>query len=221
MNILIVEDDKETLDVLAFSFKEKGFVVDVATDGEAGSYKSRINNYDLIILDNMLPYKTGRQICSEIRNSGNSVPIIMLSVKSEIDTKVDLFNLGIDDYIVKPFSFSELLARAKALLRRPQKIENDILCIEDIFLDAKKHTVTQLNKEIHLTPKEFSLLEYLTRNRGKVLSRREILEHVWDLNANLFTNTVETHIANLRKKLKQKSQNEFIHTISGAGYKIN
>jgi len=220
MNLLIVEDDKETLDVLASFLKEKGFVIDIAEDGKIGSYKAQVNVYDLIILDNVLPKKDGRQICSEIRKNGNNVPIIMLSVKSEIDTKVDLLDVGVDDYIVKPFSFSELLARIKAVLRRPHKIEGEILHIKDIALDTQKHTVIQSNKEIHLTPKEFFLLEYLIRNRGKVLSRMEILEHVWDTNADLFTNTVETHILNLRKKLKQKNNKEFIHTISGTGYKI-
>lgn len=221
MNLLVVEDDKETRNFLKSSLKAEGFVVDTAEDGKAGSYKANLNDYDLIVLDIELPYKNGRQVCSELRSSGKNMPIIMLSVKGEIDTKVDLLRTGADDYLTKPFSFTELSARIKALLRRPQKIENDILCIEDLVLDNGSRTVARAGKEVYLTPKEFFLLEYLMRNRGRVMSRQALLEHVWDVNADPFTNTVETHIVNLRKKLKQKNKREIICTVSGAGYKIN
>lgn len=221
MNLLVVEDDKETRNFLKSSLKVEGFVVDTAEDGKAGSYKASVNDYDLIVLDIELPYKNGRQICSELRSSGKNMPIIMLSVKGEIDTKVDLLQTGADDYLVKPFSFTELSARIKALLRRPQKIENEVLCIDDLVLDAGSRTVARAEKEICLTPKEFFLLEYLMRNRGRVMSRQALLEHVWDVNADPFTNTVETHIVNLRKKLKQKNKREIICTVSGTGYKIN
>ena len=221
MNLLVVEDDKETRNFLKSSLKAEGFVVDTAEDGKAGSYKASVNDYDLIVLDIELPYKNGRQICSELRASGKNMPIIMLSVKGEIDTKVDLLQTGADDYLTKPFSFTELSARIKALLRRPQKIEGEVLCIGDLVLDAGSRTVARAGKEVGLTPKEFFLLEYLMRNRGRVMSRQALLEHVWDVNADPFTNTVETHIVNLRKKLKQKNKREIICTVSGTGYKIN
>lgn len=220
MNLLIVEDDKETLDFLKPSLKAEGFVVDVAEDGEAGSYKAKLNNYDLIILDIGLPRKDGRQVCSEIRAAGKGMPILMLSIKGEIETKVDLLSIGADDYVTKPFSYAELAARVKALMRRPQKAEDDILRVDEIELNLPKRAVYRSGKEIHLAPKEFFLLEYLLRNRGRVLTRQTILEHVWDMNADLFTNTVETHVVSLRRKLKPRNRN-FIRTVSGTGYVID
>lgn len=221
MNILIVEDDKETLNFLKLSLMAEGFVVDTAEDGDNGYYKTKINDYDLIILDIGLPQKDGRQICSEIRSEGKSMPILILSVKGEIDTKVDLLNLGADDYITKPYSYIELVARVKTLMRRTKILEDEILCVDDIELNLPKRSVYQTGKKIHLTPKEFFLLEYLLRNRGRVLTRQAILEHVWDMNADLFTNTIETHIAMLRQKLKGKKKDNFIRTVSGSGYVID
>lgn len=221
MNILIVEDDKETLNFLKLSLMAEGFVVDTAEDGDNGYYKTKINDYDLIILDIGLPRKDGRQICSEIRSEGKSMPILILSVKGEIDTKVDLLNLGADDYITKPYSYIELVARVKTLMRRTKILEDEILCVDDIELNLPKRSVYQTGKKIHLTPKEFFLLEYLLRNRGRVLTRQAILEHVWDMNADLFTNTIETHIAMLRQKLKGKKKDNFIRTVSGSGYVID
>lgn len=220
MNILIVEDDKEALDFLKDSFRAEGFVVDTADDGEDGSYKARVNTYDIVILDIGLPRKDGRQIASELREGGKTMPILILSTSGEIEDKAELLNIGADDYMTKPFSFIELLARVRALLRRPEKIEGEVLHCDDVILDVRKHTVTRENKQIHLTPKEFLLLEYLLRNESRVLSRAEILEHVWDVNADLFTNTVETHIMNLRNKLRQKNKREIIHTVLGSGYKL-
>jgi two-component system OmpR family response regulator len=220
MNILIVEDNEETLSFLQSSLEEEGFVVDVATDGRAGSSKARNKNYDVIILDNMLPQKDGLQVCSEIRAAGKSVPIIMLSVRSEVATKVELLNAGVDDYLTKPFVFKELLARIKALLRRPKKVERKVLKVGDLILDMQRHSITRGSKEIRLSPKELVLLEYLIRNRGLVISRVSLFEHVWDMNVDPCTNTIEAHIFNLRKKINQKGKRELIHTISGVGYKI-
>jgi len=222
MNLLIVEDDKDMLDTLCESFKESGFVVDSAEDGEKGLYKASVNNYDAIVLDINLPKKDGKQVCSEIRNAGKNTPIIMLSVKYDVDTKVDLLNIGADDYLSKPFSYAELSARVKALLRRPRDIiKGDILCIDDLTLDTKKRTVIRDKKDIHLTPKEFFLLEFLMRNRGTVMPRMAILEHVWDLEADLFTNTIETHIATIRRKINFKNKRDLIQTVSSGGYKID
>ncbi|MDO8578038.1 MAG: response regulator transcription factor [Dehalococcoidales bacterium] len=221
MNLLIVEDDKETLEFLKPSLMAEGFVVDVAEDGEAGSYKGKTNDYDLIILDIGLPRKNGRQVCSEIRSAGKSMPILILSVKGEIETKVDLLSIGADDYITKPFSYVELAARVRALMRRPDKMEDEIFRVDDIELNLPKRSVHRAGKEVHLAPKEFFLLEFLLRNRGRVLTRQTILEHVWDMNADLFTNTVETHVTILRRKLKGKSKDDFIRTVSGTGYVID
>ncbi len=221
MNLLIVEDDKDMLDALSESFRENGFVVDSAEDGERGLYKASINDYDVIVLDINLPKKDGRQVCSEIRSAGKNTPIIMLSVKYDVDTKVDLLNIGADDYLSKPFSYVELSARVKALLRRPRDIiKGDVLCIDDLTLDTKKRMVIRDKKEIHLTPKEFFLLEFLMRNRGTVMPRMAILEHVWDLEADLFTNTIETHIATIRRKINFRNKRDLIQTISSGGYKI-
>jgi DNA-binding response OmpR family regulator len=220
MNILIVEDNKETLDFLRYSLEKEGFVVDTAPDGKVGSSKARTNNYDIIILDNTLPFKEGREICTEIRSRGSSVPIIMLSALTEVYTKVGLLEEGADDYMTKPFSFEELLARIKALLRRSKKIESETLTVSNLCLNTGSHIVKRGFKTIHLTQKEYILLEYLMRNRGTVISRSEILEHVWDTNADPFTNTVEMHILNLRTKVRQTGRRELIHTISGIGYKL-
>ncbi len=221
MNLLLVEDDKEIVDSLTSFFKEKGFVVDAAFDGDTGLQKAQRNDYDIIILDKGLPNKDGLEVCSSIRVAGKQMPILILSVKSEIGTKAELLNAGADDYMTKPFSFAELIARVNALLRRPKKIEHTKLQIDDLIVDIEGRKVMRGQKEIHLTTKEFSLLEYLLRNHGKAISRQEILEHVWDMNADPFTNTVETHILTLRRKIEGKRGNKIIQTVPGIGYKID
>lgn len=220
MNLLLIEDDTEIVSSLTPQLKERGFVVDVAFDGEEGLAKAQKNNYDIIILDKGLPKKDGLEVCASIRTAGKHMPILILSVKSEIDTKTELLDAGADDYMTKPFSFKELIARINALLRRPEKVEHTILRIGDLTVDIEGRTVMRGNKKLHLTTKEFSLLEYFLRNRGKALSRQEILEHVWDINADPFTNTIETHLVNLRKKIEGKNGKKVIHTIPGVGYKI-
>lgn len=222
MRLLIVEDEKEILNFLKPSLEAECFAVDIAEDGEKGAYLARTNDYDIIILDNMLPKKSGSEICQEIRSLGKTVPIIILSALSDVNKKVELLNIGADDYLTKPFSFQELVARIKTLLRRPAPIKSDILQIDDLSLDLRKNSVTRGEEEIKLTRKEFMLLEYLLRNPGLVLSRSMIMEHVWDMNADPFSNTIEAHILSLRKKIKTKnSQKELIHTIPGRGYKVD
>lgn len=220
MNLLLIEDDKEIVSSLTPQLKERGFVVDVAFDGEEGLAKAQKNDYDIIILDKGLPKKDGLEVCASIRTTGKHMPILILSVKSEIDTKTDLLNAGADDYMTKPFSFKELMARINALLRRPEKVEHTTLRIGDLTADIEGRAVTRGNKKLHLTTKEFSLLEYFLRNRGKALSRQEILEHVWDINADPFTNTIETHILTLRNKIESKKGERIIQTVPGVGYKI-
>ncbi len=221
MRILVVEDEKEIREFLKPSLEEEGFSVDTAEDGEKGLFLALTNDYDLLILDNMLPKKEGREVCKEIRKEGKKVPIIMLSVQSEVVTKVDLLNSGADDYLTKPFSFEELLARVKAILRRPNKIEEEVLKVDDLVLDTSTQIVKRGKRSIYLTRKEFALLEHLMKNISKVLSRGIIMEHVWDMNADPFSNTIESHILNIRKKIREKGKSNLIFTIPGRGYKID
>ncbi len=221
MKVLIIEDEKEIAEFLKKSLEAENYVVDVAHDGEKGSFLARTNDYDIILLDNIMPKKTGKQVCEEIRRDGKDVPILMISVKSEVTTKVDLLNAGADDYLTKPFSLDELLARIRALLRRPQKIETEILKVDDLVLDTSKHKVMRGDKEIYLTKKEFMLLKYLMKNAGIVLSRGMILEHVWDMSVDAFSNTIESHIRSLRRKIDLPGKKKLIHTIPGFGYKID
>lgn len=220
MRVLLIEDEKEIVNFLKPSLEAECFTVDVSFDGAKGSYLARTNDYDLIILDYILPKMDGKTVCEKIREDNKSVPIIMLTVKSEVEDKVALFNAGVDDYISKPFSFVELLARIRAILRRPQKIEEEILKIDDLILDIKGHTVKLGENEVYLTRKEFSLLAYLMKNKGNVVSRGMIMEHVWDMNADPFSNTIEAHILNLRRKIDISDDRKFIHTIPGRGYKF-
>jgi len=220
MRILVVEDEKNIAEFIKDSLRSEFFAVDIATDGEAGSTFARTNDYDLVILDLGLPKKKGQEVLAEIREKGKIVPILVLSVKSETSTKVELLNAGADDYLIKPFSLEELMARVKALLRRPKKIENETLVMDDLQLNTKSFSVKRKNKDIYLTRKEFMLLEYLLRNQGIVLSRSMIMEHVWDMNADPFSNTIESHILSLRKKIDLPGSRRLIQTIPGRGYKL-
>lgn len=221
MRILLIEDEKAIINFLKPSLESECFIVDVAEDGERGSFLARTNEYDLIILDYIMPKKNGAQVCREIRKEGKDVPIIMLTVKSDIDDKVNLFNAGVDDYITKPFSLGELLARVKAILRRPRRSEREILKVDDLTFDTKSYAVKRGAKEIYLTRKECALLEYLMKNKGWVISRGMIIEHVWDINFDPFSNTIESHILNLRRKIDLPDKKKLIHTLPGRGYKID
>lgn len=221
MRILIVEDDPKINSFLKGALESEYFVVDSAVDGEEGISFARTNVYDVIILDSMLPKWGGIDVCLVLREEGNTTPIIGLSVRSETVNKVQFLNAGADDYLTKPFSFEELIARVRALLRRPQVLQTEVLEIEDVALNARRHVVTKNGAEVYLTRKEFLLLEYLMQNKGTVLTRGMILEHVWDMNADPFSNTIETHIMSLRKKIDPKGQSRLIQTVSGVGYKID
>ncbi len=221
MKILIIEDEKDIRDFLKVSFDAEMFTVDVAEDGEKGFQLARTNSYDLVLMDNVLPKKSGTEICRELRENGKTMPIIMLSVQSEPLQKIDLLNMGADDYITKPFTFGELLARVRAVLRRPKQLEGEVLELHDLTIDIAKHKVFRAGQEIYLTRKEFELLEYLMRNRGTVVSRGSIIEHIWDMHADPFSNTIETHILNLRKKIDHQSAQKLIQTVPGRGYKVD
>ncbi len=221
MRALVIDGEGAVRDLLTQNLKAHCFAVDVAKDGNQGSYLARTNEYDIIILDNMMPEKNGEEVCAEIRATGRTVPIIVLSVLSETGRKVELLNAGADDYMTKPFSFEELMARIRALQRRPNKIEGDILTIDDLELDIKNQSVKRDGDGIYLTRKEFMLLEYLMRNQGTVLSRSMIMEHVWDMDSDPFSNTIESHILSLRKKLQNNGRPKLIYTVPGRGYKID
>jgi DNA-binding response OmpR family regulator len=220
MRILVVEDEEKIARFLKESLEAEYFAVDTAEDGEKGSYLARVNEYDLVVLDNMLPKKDGLQVCEEIRAAGKTMPILMLSVKTSSRDKVDLLDAGADDYLAKPFALEELLARVRALLRRPAAMESDQLEVEGVALDVKGGTVKRDGEDVYLTRKEFMLLQYLMRNEGVVLSRGMILEHVWDMSVDIFSNTIESHILSLRKKLKDTGKDRIIQTIPGRGYRM-
>jgi DNA-binding response OmpR family regulator len=221
MRILIVEDEEGIATFLKAGLESEYFAVDVAEDGEKGSYMGRTNDYDVIILDNMLPKKDGSEVCDEIRKHGKTTPIIMLSAVSELGVKINLLNKGADDYLTKPFSLEELIARIRALLRRPNAISSELLQVDNLVMDTKKHITSRGNKEIYLTKKEFMLLELLMRNKGAVVSRGSIMEHVWDMNVDPFSNTIESHILNIRKKISSKGKKDLVYTLPGIGYKID
>lgn len=220
MRILLVEDELQIAEFLKKSLEAECFAVDVTSDGETGSYLARTNTYDILILDNMLPKRTGLEICKEVRAAGLTTPILILSVRSETTTKVSLLDAGADDYLIKPFSLQELLARVRALLRRPTHMTDERLVIDTLSLDTKKREVYHDGERLTLTRKEYALLELLMRNPGTVLSRGMIIEHVWDMTSDPFSNTIESHMRSLRKKIDAKRSQKLFHTISGVGYRL-
>jgi two-component system copper resistance phosphate regulon response regulator CusR len=225
MRILIIEDDSDTLEFLTKSLKEKGFAVDAAEDGEEGSYLARTNDYDLIILDYGLPKKDGFVVCREIREQEHDTrkhtPIIMLSITGDAPIKIEGLSHGADDYVTKPFFFDEVLARVQAILRRPRIRESSRITIDNLIIDSDRQEVIRGKESVYLTRKEFALLEFLARHSGQVVSRSAIAEHVWDINADPFSNTIETHILNLRKKIDRTAKRKLIHSVPGRGYKID
>ncbi len=221
MKILIVEDDPEMREFLRDGFEAESSTVDTADNGADGSYLARTNEYDVIILDYSLPKKNGGIICDEIRAAGKTTPIIFLSVMGEIYHKVNSLEKGADDYMTKPFSFKELRARVRAVARRPHKIESNMLCVGDLVLDGEKQTVLRGQTGIYLTRKEFNLLHFLMKNPGMVLSRSVIMERVWSAESDPFSNTIESHILNLRKKINVGRKKDLIRNVPGRGYSIN
>ena len=221
MRILIVEDDADTREAVQIGLEQEAFIVDEASDGDKGSYAARTNDYDLIILDYILPRKNGWEVCREVRASGKTMPILVLTVRSSIDDKIEFLNCGADDYLTKPFAFFELLARVRALLRRPHGMEPVVLTLDDLTVDTHRQRVIRGKKQIYLTRKEFSLLEYLMKHKGSVVSRGMIMEHVWNAESDPFSNTIEAHILNVRKKVDIDKDKKLIQTVPGRGYKID
>lgn len=220
MKILAIEDDPSVAEMLRIGFQSDTHAVDIATSGTEGSFMARSYDYDVILLDYALPGKNGITVCKDIRGNGKNTPIIFLSVNGDTETKVDALESGADDYVTKPFSMSELRSRVKAVRRRNPAIKNSELKIHDLILDTRFHQAIRADKRIPLTKKEFSLLEYMMHNKGMVLSRSMIMEHVWTADSDPFSNTVEAHIRNLRKKLNSGKKPNLIANIPGHGYLI-
>lgn len=221
MRILIVEDEKKVSDFLRKGFQAEAFSVDVAEDGDRGSLLARSESYDLVILDVMLPRKDGMQVLREIRQEKNNTPVLMLTAKSDLEDRIEGLNLGADDYLPKPFAFSEVLARVRALLRRRSTgLQASLLILADLQMNLLTREVRRGNQIVVLTNKEFELLEYLLRNKGRVLSRVILTEHIWDMNFDSGTNIVDVVINRLRRKLDDKFPVKLIHTVRGVGYVV-
>ncbi len=216
MRILLVEDEIKLANAIKRALELQQYVVDVAYDGLKGQDLALAEEFDVIILDVMLPELDGVTLAKKIRDNKIHAPIVMLTAKSQIIDKVTGLDVGADDYMVKPFSFEELFARIRAVIRRPKKMQHSVLTVGDITLDRPSFTVTKQNQVVQLSSKEFALLEYLMRNKNSVLTRDQIISHVWNYEADILPNTVEVHIKHLRDKL----QTALIHTIRGRGYSI-
>jgi two-component system copper resistance phosphate regulon response regulator CusR len=219
MRLLVVEDEPKLNKGLVKGLQNKGYAVDFAFDGLAGETLARKQSYDAIILDIMMPRRDGITVCNNLRESGIETPILFLTAKDEISDKVTGLNTGGDDYLVKPFAFEELFARIKSILRRPKQLVQDKLTLENLVLDTKAQKLSINNKNIPLTLREYSLLEYLLRNSGAVITREELLDHVWDIFYDSQSNVVDVHIKNIRKKLPATYAKR-IETIRGKGYCI-
>jgi two-component system copper resistance phosphate regulon response regulator CusR len=221
MKILIAEDDGKVAAFLKKGLKEEHYVVEVCPDGEDALFQAQVNEYDLIILDVMLPKKNGFTVCNEIRKGGTLTPILMLTARDQLEDKVRGLQEGADDYLTKPFAFEELLARIKALLRRTQDYKTKLLAVGDLEMDPVSRKVTRADKSINLTGKEYALLEYLMRNKGRIITQSMIIEHVWDINYDGLSNVVNVYINHLREKVDKGFAQKYIHTIRGVGYKID
>ena len=221
MRILIVEDDKKVGAFLKKGLREEQYAVDICRDGKEAMYCAHVNTYDVIILDIMLPGMDGFMICSKLRQSNILTPIIMLTAKDALEDKITGLSDGADDYMTKPFSFEELLARIRALLRRNQDYKTSVLKVRDLELDPWWRKVTRSGRDIVLTGKEYALLEYLMRNRGRIVTQSMIIEHVWDMNYEGTSNIVNVYINHLRKKIDNDFTKKLIHTVRGHGYRID
>lgn len=220
MRILLVEDEIKLANATKRALETQKYAVDVAYNGTDGFDMAIGEEYDLLILDVMLPGIDGIELCKMLRSHGNHTPILILTAKGQVSDKVLGLDVGADDYVVKPFSFEELFARARALIRRPKITNDSILKIHDLTLDTHSFKVKRAGKVIELSTKEFSLLEYLLRNKNTVLSREQIIAHVWDYDADVLPSTVEVHMKHLRDKIDNTFDTKIVKTIRGRGYTI-
>lgn len=218
MRILVVEDERKVAKFLQQGLEEEHYTVDVANDGEQGSFLATAEKFDLIVLDILLPKKDGITMLKELRANRVSTPVLMLTAKSSVDNRIEGLDSGADDYLTKPFAFAELLARVRALLRRGGSEKSTVLQIADLQLDTVAHKANRAGKVIELTGKEYGLLEYLMRNANRVLTRTLISEHIWNYNFDTGTNVVDVYINHLRTKIDDGFERKLLHTIRGVGY---
>ncbi len=222
VKILIVEDEHRIANSIKKGLEQEKYVVDVAYDGIEGLDMASSQDYDLIILDLMLPSMDGLTVCRHLRDHNIHTPVLILTAKSQLEDKVSGLNCGADDYLTKPFAFEELLARIRALLRRPANPIVSILTVEDLVLDLQSYQVKRKDQAIRLSAKEFSLLEFMMRHADKIVTKQKLIDHVWDYDSNILPNTIEVYIKNLRRKIDQPfpSQPSLIQTIRGFGYRL-
>lgn len=220
MKVLVVEDDRKVAGFIARGLREDGYAVDVSHDGDEGALHAVVNDYDAIILDVMLPGRSGTEILRELRTRGFDVPILLLTARDATEDVVRGLDLGADDYMTKPFGFEELLARLRALIRRGGATRLESLAYADIALDRRTHSASRAGRSLDLTPKEFQLLEHFLLHAEAVVRRTELLEKVWDLTFDPESNVVDVHVANLRRKLRAEDAAPLIHTIRGVGYML-
>ena len=221
MRILIIEDEVNLADALKRAFEEQHYSVDVSHTGKEGVFLANVNDYDLIILDIMLPDIDGWEVCKELRNDNIKIPILMLTALDSIDDKIKGLDGGADDYMTKPFDLRELMARARSLIRRQGEEKTSKIQVADLIMDTSERTVVRAGKEIQLSAKEFAMLEYFIMNKNKVLSREMISEHVWDMNFDPRSNVIDSFVRFLRQKMDKGFDKQLIHTVRGVGYKLS
>jgi heavy metal response regulator len=218
VRILLVEDEPAAAQMLTKGLREQTYAVDVAADGEEALYQASINDYDLILLDVMLPGKNGFEVCRELREAGSSVPVLMLTARDAVGDRIAGLDTGADDYLTKPFDFHELLARVRALLRRGPVVSAEKIEVADLAIDTRARRVSRAGTNIELTAKEYALLEYLARRSGEVVGRADIAEHVWDENFDPFSNLIEVYVQRLRRKIDDNHPRKLLRTRRGEGY---
>jgi len=220
VRVLLVEDEPRIAGFIRRGLSEQGYAVDLATDGEEALDWPGVVDFDLIILDVMLPVRDGIDVCATLRQRGVAIPVLMLTAKDAVEDRVRGLDSGADDYLVKPFAFAELLARVRALARRPPVAQGTRLQVDELSLDTATHAVERGGEAIELTTKEYAILEYLMRHPNQVLTRTMIAEHVWNYDFDNASNVIDVHIRNLRRKIDARFATKLIHTVRGAGYRI-
>lgn len=217
MKVLVVEDNEKLSKYIKETLEDEQYVVDVVHDGAAGERRIESGNYDVVILDVMLPEKDGVSVCKDVRAAGNIVPILMLTARGEVSDRIEGLDSGADDYMLKPFAMDELVARLRALLRRPQAQMSEVLEVQDVRIDQGSHSVSVAGEPISLTVKEYAILEYLMRHAGTVVTREQLIDHCWDFAYSAFSNITDVYIKQLRQKLGT-DHDRYIKTVRGVGY---